>query len=134
MSVEWIAFKADGEKFFSKETDYNDLPMSEITGFSIVSKNASMYVNLVNGNLAMNGRVVSDSEIEKYKEKHLISNQKLRLFYSKRAYVDFNPITNHTSAENLEYVVCGWQTTTLKVFLKMNFPDEKIEIEIRETV
>lgn len=134
MSVEWIAFKANGDKFFSKETDYDKLPMNEIVGFSVVSKNSSMYVNLANGSLAINGRVVNDPNVAEYKAKHLITAPRLKLLFSKRAYVDFNPITNEVSGENLEYVLCGWQTYTLRICLKMNFPSEEIEIEIRETV
>lgn len=132
MTIEWIAFKANGDRFLSKDIEYSELPLNEITGFSVIGKKSSMYVNLITGKLAINGRIIKDHNIDEYIIKHLINNPKLRLFFSKRAYVDYNLSTGSASKEQLKYVECGWQTYSLKIYLKMNMPNEDIEIEIRE--
>lgn len=116
--VEWIAFK-NKEKIYSKDINFSLLNLDEITAFSLISKKNSIYVNKKYGTIILgNG------------ETHDIENSN-KLLYYKRAHIDFN--SGEIGDEVLDYAVCGLKSDTEKLYIKINFPDDTVEI-IREKI
>lgn len=130
--VEWIAFTKSGDRLFSKSLSFNDLKLEDIGSFAVLGSKSTMYVNLLNRKMCIDGNEVESIYLDSHRVRSIENNEELKLVYFHRACSDFS--NSVMVAHRVLYVALGWETESVRVFMKMMLPSEEVEIDIVEKV